>query len=153
MPRGPIPFHDRRQLARRLRDEGLMLKDIGKRMGVSYGGAAYLIKSSGPPVEGRGSLCAKCKTVVDRKRKPWSREVTVLCLGCLSKTKNPSFGTRLRAYRLAAGLSLAELARRIGTPLSVVADWERAPVNGPTWRMLIKLVHVLGQGLVSEPPL
>ena len=68
------------------------------------------------------------------------------------KVKNASFAMRHRAYRLAAGLSIVEVAKRIGADRSVVADWERG-VGRPRWRMLAKVIRVLSLGLVVEPSL
>jgi transcriptional regulator with XRE-family HTH domain len=71
------------------------------------------------------------------------------CLRCLAKHPEATFGDRLKAHRLAAGLSLAALAARCGVSYQRVADYERGVV--PNWRALVALVGVLGHGLF--PPL
>ena len=42
------------------------------------------------------------------------------CLRCLAKHPKATFGERLKAYRVAAGLTRKELARRAQLPLRVI---------------------------------
>jgi len=55
----------------------------------------------------------------------------------------PSQGARLAAFRKAAGLSQAELARAVGVPQSSVSYWETAP-KPPRSDILPKLAKALG---------
>src|SRR5690348_2889819 len=54
----------------------------------------------------------------------------------------------LRAFRLGAGLTQADLARRAGVPAKTVNNYQRG--SRPTGRVLTKLVRVLGPGLVVQ---
>jgi transcriptional regulator with XRE-family HTH domain len=42
----------------------------------------------------------------------------------------PQFGNQLRAARLAAGLSIAELARQVGTSRAVIHSYEKMTCDG-----------------------
>jgi hypothetical protein len=71
------------------------------------------------------------------------------CLGCLARHPEATFADRLKAHRLAAGLTLMGLAERIGVPHQRVCDYECGR-RFPQWRALAKLVGVLGMGLVDS---
>lgn len=54
------------------------------------------------------------------------------------------FGRALRALRVAAGLSQARLAARIGVPQTRVSEWESDPVrHSPAWRYVVRLAFAL----------
>jgi transcriptional regulator with XRE-family HTH domain len=70
------------------------------------------------------------------------------CLACLARHPEAGFGERLRAHRLAAGLTLEALAGRVGGYRKSLSAYERGR-KVPRWRALVKLVRVLGVGLVD----
>jgi hypothetical protein len=70
------------------------------------------------------------------------------CLGCLARPPEASFGGRLKAHRLAAGLTLEARGGRVGVPYQAVCDYESGR-RVPQWRTLVRLVGVLGVGLVD----
>jgi DNA-binding XRE family transcriptional regulator len=70
-----------------------------------------------------------------------------LCLRCLTKHPEAGFPQRLRALRLASGLTLADLAQRSGLNRSTIVGYEYGR-HHPAPRVLAKLVRVLGPGLV-----
>jgi DNA-binding XRE family transcriptional regulator len=149
---GRKPNWQRRQQARQLREQGLSTAKIGKIMGVGANAVrAMIARSQGGPILKAWIRCCQCGTEIARLSVRFDTG-PALCLSCLKKKKKPLFRERLIAYRLAKRLTLVELAKKIGTSPSVVGSWEHE-VSSPRWEMLVKLVQVLGQGLVTEPPL
>jgi transcriptional regulator with XRE-family HTH domain len=150
MGKGSKPDIRKRQRVRKLRAGGLAISDIARRTGVSKTVVTMLLTASGGsslvPVH-----CCECDgEIIQLETK--HRTGSAMCLGCLAKSESPLFQTRLRAYRLANKLSQSELARRAGLALSAVGVWERGQ-SSPTWEAIVKLVSVLGHGLITVPPL
>lgn len=52
-------------------------------------------------------------------------------------------GERIKAARMAAGLSAEDLAERLGTTKTTVCKWERA-VHWPTAPQMVAIAAVLG---------
>jgi hypothetical protein len=76
-----------------------------------------------------------------------------LCLPCLRDTPNATFGQRLKAYRLAAGLTQAELASRARINPKSIWNYESCDME-PREGNRSRLVKILGTGLaVPEEPL
>lgn len=76
---------------------------------------------------------------------------TALCLRCLAARPEAPFAQRLKALRLAAGLSRAELAQRSGLApgsLRAYEDGRRKPQR----RSVTHLARVLGDGLHGGKP-
>lgn len=59
---------------------------------------------------------------------------------------DPTTGDQIRALRLRAGLTQAELARRVGTTQSAIARWERGAVS-PSLRTGRRLAAACGHDL------
>ena len=74
--------------------------------------------------------------------------VGAYCLACLAKHPGASFGQRLLACRVAAGLTLRQLAARTGTTFQQLNGYEQDVVS-PAWDTLAKQIRVLGPGLVT----
>jgi transcriptional regulator with XRE-family HTH domain len=70
------------------------------------------------------------------------------CLACLTRHSETSVGERLRARRRAAGLTLGAVAEGIGSQVKNLSAYERGQ-SVPQWGALVKLVEVLGLGLVD----
>jgi DNA-binding XRE family transcriptional regulator len=152
MVQGRKPDYEKRKQARRLHQEGLSTTKIGKIMGVEAGAVtAMLARSRGGPILNAWIRCRRCDADI-AKLSLRSGSWPVLCLACLKKQKRPLFRERLLAYRLSKGLTPIELAKKVETSPGVIALWERG-VSSPRWETVVKLVQVLGQGLVTEPPL
>ena len=95
---------------------GWTLQEIASHLGCTIKVVQYYVSGRGSHVQ-RFIACSRCKTIIftiTGRAIHHPHDPTVLCLACLRKKKNPTFGQRLKAYRLAAGLSKAELAPRIG---------------------------------------
>lgn len=60
-----------------------------------------------------------------------------------------SFGQRLRAIRQAAGMSITELARQVGTSRSVIYSYESDAMS-PTVEQANRVLAQLGHTLVLE---
>ena len=69
------------------------------------------------------------------------------CLDCLPA--DAPFGVRLKACRLAAGLTLRALAARCGIRYQRLSAYERG-AQEPAWGNLVRLVGALGPGLLPE---
>ena len=150
MEQGSKQHIRKRQRVRKLRARGLAIADIARRTGVSKSAVTMLLTASG------GSVlvpvhCYECDSEITQLGAKY-RPGPAMCLACLAKSESPLFRSRLRAYRLANRLSQSELARQAGLALSAVGVWERGE-SSPTWEAVVKLVSVLGHGLITVPPL
>ena len=79
------------------------------------------------------------------------RNGPVLCLACLARRPAATFGERLKAHRLAAGLTLEALAARCGIRYQRLSAYERG-AEEPAWGNLVRLVGALGPGLLPDVP-
>jgi DNA-binding XRE family transcriptional regulator len=128
----------------------LSYAEIGARLGLTKQGAAYLLAKAGAAGPLAGAVrCQGCGAEVARGR-PGFRRQAVLCPGCLGP-RGATFGQRLRACRLAAGLSQGELAGRSGIARTAVQNYEQGRWS-PRPAPLARLVRVLGPGLAGGPP-
>jgi DNA-binding XRE family transcriptional regulator len=95
-------------------------------------------------------ICASCATVIPRRCK-YLRRSPVLCLRC-ADGPGVTLGQRLRAFRVAAGLTPPTLAKRAGVTQECItlAEREKHAVR-PV--ILEKLVEVLGVELGRKAPL
>jgi transcriptional regulator with XRE-family HTH domain len=128
---------ERRRLAAELRARGLSLAEVGRRLGVTKQAADQLLR----PLSGYAtSSCVSCgKPALGDRPAP-------RCVACRAADPAASFAERLRACRLAAGLTQARLAARAGVSEATVSDYECDP-RRPRPRLLAALARVLGPGL------
>jgi DNA-binding XRE family transcriptional regulator len=150
MEKGRKPNYERRRQARKLREQGLSRAEIGKIMGVGSKAVTLMLAKSGGPVKA-WVRCCQCGVEITQVLVRITNG-SAHCLKCLKKEKKPPFGTRLRAYRVVKGLTPAELSREIGVRPSLINALENGSCH-PSWNTLLALVEVLGQELVSEPPM
>jgi transcriptional regulator with XRE-family HTH domain len=100
---------------------------------------------------GRGAIrCRECGRHVACGSGGFANNTPPYCLSCLARHPEATFGERLRAHRLAAGLTGEALADRAGLVQERVAAYE-SDCMAPQWPNLVKLVGVLGVGLVDVP--
>jgi DNA-binding XRE family transcriptional regulator len=92
--------------------------------------------------------CLACGRTIARGTGSIRTNGAAYCLGCLARHADASFADRLKAHRLAAGLTLMGLAERVGVPHQRVCDYECGRY-APQWRTLVRPVEVLGVGLVG----
>jgi transcriptional regulator with XRE-family HTH domain len=93
--------------------------------------------------------CRACGEVIAARPAQVNNNAPALCLACLGRHPDAPFADRLKAHRLAAGLTLKELAERVGAHLQSISDYECGRAE-PKWRRLARLVAVLGPGLVAS---
>jgi transcriptional regulator with XRE-family HTH domain len=104
-----------------------------------------------PPCPGQGPgavACLECGRTIARGAGGIRTNGKAYCLPCLARHPEATFADRLKAHRLAAGLTLEALGERAGIQRQRVSDYEcgRRVLK---WRALVKLVAVLGLGLVE----
>jgi DNA-binding XRE family transcriptional regulator len=114
----------------------LTLAAIGRRVGISREAARLMVLASALPP------CATCEAPLPRGSRGGR------CPACVTADPSAPFAERLRALRVAAGLTQAELAGRAGLPLGTLGHYECGRV-GPQAARLAALARVLGPGLVA----
>jgi len=95
--------------------------------------------------------CRECGGVILEHPTGTNPPAPTYCLACLAHHPETPFPERLRAFRLAAGLSQEQLAARAGLSRWSVGSWERNEAN-PAHAMLLALARVLGEGLMTTGP-
>jgi transcriptional regulator with XRE-family HTH domain len=136
-----------RHKAAELRFQGLTLKQIGDRLGVTRQAihAALQPPRGGQPFALR---CKLCSAELNLNGAIPRDAATALCLNCLASRPHLPFGRRLQAFRLAAGLTRAQLARKAGITATSIHNYESGRLE-PKWRQLAKLIRALGPALVT----
>jgi DNA-binding XRE family transcriptional regulator len=146
MPRGyPANLERHREIAE-LRASGMSYKAIGDRFGVSHQAIVETLQRTGHKMAIQ-VRCRKCKDLIvemrmapRRSKKPGSKASSlVYCLRCLPRSA--SFGQRLKACRLAAGLNLAALEKKSG--VRAVGQYELEKAR-PTWATIAKFIRLFG---------
>jgi transcriptional regulator with XRE-family HTH domain len=151
MVRGRKPNEERRRQIAELRQQGLTLAEIGGRLGVSRQCIHIALRSIAKPRVLPAVHCRSCgRDIVSAGLLP-EDDGKVLCLACVRQCPETHFGLRLQAYRLAAGLTRSDLARRAGIHNACVTDLERRH-RPPTGQTLARLVEVLGPDLLPPVP-
>jgi transcriptional regulator with XRE-family HTH domain len=111
MTGGRRPHLTLREEAARLRAQGLSLKEVGRRLGMTRQGASSLLR----PLRGTPAVaCPLCGAAIVSAGALPRDAGTALCLTCLAQHRGASFGQRLKSFRLAAGLLQKELSRKAG---------------------------------------
>jgi DNA-binding XRE family transcriptional regulator len=130
-----------------LRDDGLSFAEIGRRLGVCRQAVyATLLKAEGRKV--RPITCRECGAVIVAHPGGNWPPLPALCLDCLGKHADAPLADRLRAFRLAAGLTQGQLDERAGLPRGTINRYERGK-GRPSWEDIVVLARVLGAGLLT----
>jgi transcriptional regulator with XRE-family HTH domain len=151
MTQGRKPKLERRREAAQLRAQGLSLKEIAGQFGITRQGAASLLRPLRKPL---AVACRLCGAAIASSGAIYRDAGKALCLACLAKHPAAPLGDRLRAYRLAAGLTPSELARRAGVRPPSIADHEEGWAR-PRPATLARLAAALGAPLAdlqASPP-
>jgi transcriptional regulator with XRE-family HTH domain len=149
MARGCKPDAERRRTIAELRQQGLTLAEIGRRLGISRQCVCQTLHRTSRPRRPLGLSCSRCgRDIVSADALHRNREVA-LCLACLDQQPKAPFGQRLLALRLAMGLSLSDLARQAQMNRASLTCYEVHGVK-PQPLTLARLVRVLGPDIV--PP-
>jgi transcriptional regulator with XRE-family HTH domain len=148
---GRRPDEKRRRQVLELREQGLTLAEIGRRLGVrTQAVSGMLARIAAAGQEPRYPVrCRACDRLIWADgRGPQNGAVS--CLECLAGQPEVSFGERLKAHRLAAKLT-QELADRTGLRQTALRGYE-CDDKEPGWRNLARLLAVLGVRLLQIPP-
>jgi len=110
-----------------------------------------LVRAGGdghPPPGAVSPRCRDCGVELAPGHRRLGNNGPAYCFPCLARHPEATFGQRLRAHRLAAGLTLAGLGACCGLSSAHVSEYERDVVV-PKWKAL---VDVLGRGLFPPVP-
>jgi transcriptional regulator with XRE-family HTH domain len=146
MPSGRKPDLERRGQVLRLRDKGLTLHEIALRFGVSKQAIWSLLHTRPQRTAARAVACTGCRKMILSAGALRRDAAAALCLRCLAGSPEAPFGQRLKALRLAAGLSPTELAQRSGLAPGSLRAYEDG-ARKPQQRSVLRLAGVLGDGL------
>lgn len=142
------PDHKRRRLIASLRAKGLTYAAIGKRLGVTHQSVFNIINGE-KRINARVVGCKECGEVIARGALANKTAQGVFCLSCLARHPQTPFRQRLRAYRVAAGMTRRELAQRAGVKVENVEYYEGTSSGGPQRSKVRPLVQVLGARILG----
>jgi hypothetical protein len=96
----------------RLQAQGLTHRQLGEQLGLTTEAVRPALRQVG----GKQFTvrCCRCHAAIWTGRPTVAHNGDVLSLACLSRTPDASFGQRLKAARLAAGLTQQELGEQPG---------------------------------------
>ena len=126
------PNHQRRDMAARLRSTGLSFREIGERLGISKQGAQHLAQV--PPARRRLIRCRDCGVDLGSAAAMRRDDRNVCCVACLHNHSDVGFRELLKAYRLAAGLSMRDLSLQAGLREGTVSEYERGDCQPGPWQ-------------------
>ena len=144
---GRKPDWMRRKEAAELRARGLRVAEIAACLGITPQAVSARLRSLRHKVVVCRVACSACGTSLGRAARRRDQGVG-LCLACLGKKPNAAFSERLRAHRLAAGLTALELAGQSGLALQTIVALEQAhrqPSAGTLRRLGTTLSFTPGQ--------
>jgi transcriptional regulator with XRE-family HTH domain len=142
MASGRKPDLQRRHRVTTLRARGLSLTAIGRRLGISKQAVSVALQSQAREQQRSVHCCACGVAIVSAGAVPGDAG-KALCLSCLDRYPEATFAQRLKAFRLAAGLTMAELDRRAGLVDSMTSNYERGDRN-PRPARRAELARALG---------
>jgi hypothetical protein len=132
----------------RLRSEGWSLRRIGDRFGITWQAVQQRLRMIGPRAPRHIVMrCHACGEAAGRMALKAERLRPVLCLPCLGRTPTTTFGQRLLAHRVAAGITIRDLALRTGVSARLLRRYELND-HRPSRECLARLAAVFGPGLV-----
>ncbi len=151
MPSGRKPNLERRRQVLKLRDRGLTLTEIAQRFGVTKQAVWSLLHNRPQRTATRAVPCSCCGTMILSPGALRRDAATALCLRCLRARPDAPFAQRLKALRLSAGLSRAELSARAGVAPGSLRAYEEG-WRKPQDRSAARLADVLGEELLAGKP-
>jgi transcriptional regulator with XRE-family HTH domain len=130
-----------------LRARGLSLAEVGRRLGVSRQCVHAALKRA----DAKRIRCKACARDINSAGALPRDDKAAYCLGCLAARPESTTAERLLAYRLAAGLSVVELALRSGVGAGRISRFEHGKVR-PGHKAVTAILHVLGGRLGRLSP-
>jgi transcriptional regulator with XRE-family HTH domain len=124
--------------------------EIAEELGITHQGVSYYLNDGAMTVY-VPIVCATCQRRIATSRRPVRRAGPVLCLKCLEKLPGNTWGQRLQACRLVAGLTRRDLGRATGIGEGRLSSYE-ADRMVPHERTVARLVDALGPDLGKPPP-
>ena len=144
---GRRPDEERRRYIAELRGQGLTFPQIARQLGVTPQCVHRTFQRSGRKVRLPWVACSECGREITPRLSAVPDDRPAWCLACLAKHPEATFGQRVKAYRLAASMTLAALGKRVGLTGTIITLYEQDRVR-PRPRSLAKLIRVLGVGVV-----
>jgi transcriptional regulator with XRE-family HTH domain len=123
MVQGRKPDLERRWQVVGFRSQGLTLREIGNRMGISRQAVFFMMKAVEKSVR-RSVPCCQCGCQIVSAGALAHDAGNTFCINCLERNPQATFGHRLKTFRLAAGLTRMELAQASGTVPGSVKEYE-----------------------------
>jgi transcriptional regulator with XRE-family HTH domain len=133
---------ERRRNVVELRAKGLSLSEIGRRLGISRQTVHATLESIRKAGQ-RVITCRECRMPIDPAGVLPRDAHNTLCLICMARGPEATFGQRLKAFRLAIGLTRRELDLLAGLPPSSVQYYEQDR-RAPTEKNRARLAEALG---------
>jgi transcriptional regulator with XRE-family HTH domain len=127
-----------------LRAHGLSYQEIAEHLGTSKQLVFYTLSAKRPERKPRHVRCRHCGGEINPAGALRRDDQNVLCVTCVESHPRWTIGERLRAYRLAAGLKITELARRAGLSGSAISSCEHGRHNVLSHQALVRLFEILG---------
>ncbi len=141
-----IDEENRREMAI-LRAKGMTLVEISRRFGFSAQRVRRVLRKAHVEPVPLPVNCIECNATLDSPALLRCDAGETLCLPCLARFPDSPFGRRLRALRVAAGLTRGQLAGRAAMSESIIGQYERG--QGLPGRIALQaLVRILGSELV-----
>jgi Rrf2 family protein len=125
-----------------LRAAGLSLGEIGRELGVSRQ-AVHSALTTKRQVPDRSCACAGCGAVIVSDALLPRERGHAFCVTCVDTDPAATFGQRLKAHRLAAGLTILELAQRSKVFPGCIPTCERGAID-PLDKTRARLAAALG---------
>jgi transcriptional regulator with XRE-family HTH domain len=141
MVSGRRPDTERLRQIAALRAEGLTLKEIGRRYGISK----QAVQSALEGARRLGTRAARCSACRGLIVSPVASGVyrDLLCFACLERHPDTPFARLLKSLRIIVGWTQRELADRAGLEVSLISFLECGR-QLPKWPTAVKLLDVLG---------
>lgn len=148
--RGRPPDWDRLRLVVELRAQGWAMPRIARENGWTKQYVHALLRLAQKARIPMPVNCCACGEVITTRSDYSLHDSPVLCVACLCRRREATFGERLRAYRVARGMTQLELCSATGLGQSQISGYER-DARQPAWRNVARMVKVFGVNLILNP--
>jgi len=129
-----------------LQAEGLSYGQIGQVLGVTRQRVQRALNPKHRPRHVR-IRCRECDGDINPAGAVPRDDRDVLCLTCLAQRPEAPFGEHLKAFRMAAGLKIVDLAHKADLRATVISGYEHGRIGTPSWSIMVRLFQALGVSL------